>query len=108
MPIIERLHEMRNYGGEALTSGLPDDVIGRFAGRDPRLGEAVDVAYSEFQWLCEDRPEFLALDEVSQIRDIQSDFVNFYADDAVNPYVGLAGRGPWLVTTLASPQASHR
>ena len=98
MSIIERLHEMRNYGGEALTTGLPDDVIMQFAERDPRLAEAVDVAYSEFQFLCEEREELLALDEQSQIREIQSDFVNFYADDAVNPYVGLAGRGPWLVT----------
>jgi acetylornithine/succinyldiaminopimelate/putrescine aminotransferase len=98
MSIIERLHEMRNYGGAALTTGLPDDVILRFSERDPRLGEAIDVAYAEFQWLCEERAELLKLDEASQIRDIQSDYVNFYADDAVNPYVGLAGRGPWLVT----------
>jgi acetylornithine/succinyldiaminopimelate/putrescine aminotransferase len=98
MSIIERLHEMRNYGGEALTRGLPEDVIRRFAQQDPRLGEAVDVAYSEFQWLCEEHPDLLALDEASQIKEIQSDFVNFYANDAVNPYVGLAGRGPWLIT----------
>jgi len=98
MSIIERLHEMRNYGGEALTTGLPEDTIMRFAEQDPRLGEAVDVAYSEFQWLCEERGDFLALDEASQIRAAQADFVNFYADDAVNPYIGLAGRGPWLIT----------
>jgi acetylornithine/succinyldiaminopimelate/putrescine aminotransferase len=98
MSIIERLHEMRNFGGEALTRGLPEDVILRFAEKDPRLGEAVDVAYSEFQGLCEERSDLLALDEAQQIREIQAEFVNFYADDAVNPYVGLAGRGPWLVT----------
>ena len=60
MSIIERLHEMRNYGGEALTRGLSEDVVMRFAEQDPRLGEAVDVAYSEFQWLCEERPDLLA------------------------------------------------
>ncbi|MCU0989662.1 MAG: aminotransferase class III-fold pyridoxal phosphate-dependent enzyme [Xanthomonadales bacterium] len=98
MSITERLHEMRNYGGKALTKGLPDDVILGFAARDPRLGEAVAVAYSEFRELCKERPDLLAMDEASQIRDVQSDFVNFYADDAVNPFVGLAGRGPWLVT----------
>jgi acetylornithine/succinyldiaminopimelate/putrescine aminotransferase len=98
MSIIERLHEMRNFGGEALTKGLPDKVIMQFAERDARLAEAVDVAYSEFLSLCEERAELLALDERSQIEEIQSDFVNFYADDAVNPFVGLAGRGPWLVT----------
>ena len=98
MTIIERLQHMRNHGGEALTRGLPDATILSFAERDPRLREAVDVAWSEYQWLCEERAELLALDERSQIADIQSDFVNFYAEDAVNPYVGLAGRGPWLVT----------
>jgi len=98
MSIIERLHEMRNYGGSALTRGLPDDVISAFAAQDPRLGEAVEVAYSEFTALREERVELLALDEQDQIREIQSDFVNFYANDAVNPYVGLAGRGPWLIT----------
>lgn len=98
MSITERLREMRNHGGKALTKGLPDDVILRFAKRDPRLGEAVDVAYAEFRQLCEDNPELLAMDEASQIREVQSDFINFYADDAVNPFVGLAGRGAWLVT----------
>ena len=24
--------------------------------------------------------------------------MNFYADDAVNPYVAIAARGPWVVT----------
>ena len=38
------------------------------------------------------------MDEDSQIREIQSAYVNFYADDAVNPFVALAGRGPWIVT----------
>ncbi len=57
MSIIERLHEMRNFGGEALTKGLPDEVIMQFAERDPRLREAIDVAYAEFQSLCEERPE---------------------------------------------------
>jgi acetylornithine/succinyldiaminopimelate/putrescine aminotransferase len=98
MSIIERLHEMRKFGGKALTTGLPDDVILRFAERDERLTEAIDVAYDEFRQWSEQWPELLALDEESQIREIQSDFVNFYADDAINPYVGLNGRGPWLIT----------
>jgi acetylornithine/succinyldiaminopimelate/putrescine aminotransferase len=98
MTIIERLHEMRNHGGEALTRGLPDATILSFAERDPRLREAVDVAWAEYRNLLDERPELLALDERSQIAEIQSDFINFYAEDAINPFVGLAGRGPWLVT----------
>ena len=29
---------------------------------------------------------------------MQAGYVNFYPDDAVNPYVALAARGPWIVT----------
>ena len=29
---------------------------------------------------------------------MQAGYVNFYADDAVNPYIALAARGPWVVT----------
>ena len=29
---------------------------------------------------------------------MQAGFVNFYPEDAVNPYVALAARGPWVVT----------
>jgi 4-aminobutyrate aminotransferase-like enzyme len=29
---------------------------------------------------------------------VHAGYVNFYADDAVNPYVALAARGPWVVT----------
>src|SRR6185312_12280729 len=43
-------------------------------------------------------PDLLKLDEAAQLARVQADFVNFYADDAVNPYVALAARGPWIVT----------
>ena len=43
-------------------------------------------------------PELLALDEDEQIAAVQEGFINFYQEDAVNPYVALAGRGPWVVT----------
>jgi acetylornithine/succinyldiaminopimelate/putrescine aminotransferase len=29
---------------------------------------------------------------------VQGDFINFYPDDGINPYVALAARGPWIVT----------
>ncbi|MGV6851968.1 MAG: aminotransferase class III-fold pyridoxal phosphate-dependent enzyme, partial [bacterium] len=44
-------------------------------------------------------PKVIAQDEVDQIATLQSDFVNFYEDDALNPYVSLAAKGPWLVTS---------
>lgn len=98
MSLIERLNEMRRHGGEARTRGLSDDDINRFLGHDPRLGEAIEAAYSEFRRLLEEEPELLALDEIQQAEEIQRYFVNFYAHDAVNPYVSIAGRGPWIIS----------
>lgn len=98
MPIIEWLKELREFGGEARTAGLPDDVIQRFARLDNRLPEAVQAAVEEFRQLCDEEPALMAMDEDEQIAEIQAGFVNFYPEDAVKPYVALAARGPWIVT----------
>ncbi len=98
MSILKLLSEMRNHGGPALTAGLPDDTIERFAKRDDRLSAVIEEAHVLFTHLLAEEPELLALDEKAQIREIQNGFVNFYADDAVNPYVSLAGNGPWIVS----------
>lgn len=98
MTMIEKLNALRTHGGTARTTGLPDETILQFADRDPRLAEAVDEAYRSFSDLQSEMPELLALDEPEQLQAVQDSFINFYADDAINPYVGLAGAGPWLVT----------
>jgi acetylornithine/succinyldiaminopimelate/putrescine aminotransferase len=98
MSMIELLNVMRNHGGAALTRGLSDDVIVSFAERDKRLSEAVREAHSSFTQLLDDEPELLAMDEQSQILEIQNGYINFYPDDAISPYVSLAGNGPWVVS----------
>jgi len=98
MTIIDLLNEMRNYGGPARTSGLSDEVILRFANTDDQLSEAIENAHQMFMRLREDKPALLLMDEESQIREVQSGYVNFYADDAINPFVALTGSGPWVVT----------
>ncbi len=98
MSIIDRLNEMRNHGGAALTKGLSDDILLRFAQQDSRLSEAVASAHSLFLKLSEEEPGLLAMDEESQVREIQQGYINFYPDDAVNQYVSLAGNGPWIVS----------
>ncbi len=98
MTILDQLEMLRAHGGEARTTGLPDEMITRFAARDPKLGEAVEAAVVAFEQLRKEAPEFLELGEAEQIAEAQDGFINFYATDAVNPYVSLAGRGPWLVT----------
>jgi acetylornithine/succinyldiaminopimelate/putrescine aminotransferase len=98
MKLMDRLNEIRSFGGQARTRGLPDEVLARFADSDPKLGQAVDDAVAAHRRLRESAPELLKLDETEQAEAIQARFVNFYPDDAVNPYVSLAARGPWLVT----------
>ena len=98
MSTIELLNVLRNHGGPALTKGLSDEVLVQFSERDERLSEAVREAHASFSQLLVDEPELLAMDEETQIREIQDGFVNFYADDAINPYVSLAGNGPWIVS----------
>jgi len=98
MSTIDLLNELRNHGGPALTTGLSDEVLLQFAERDERLVEAIREAHASFKQLLVDEPELMAMDEESQIGVIQDGFVNFYADDAINPYVSLAGNGPWIVS----------
>jgi acetylornithine/succinyldiaminopimelate/putrescine aminotransferase len=98
MSLIAKLDEMRRYGGSVRSTGLPDAVLERLAPSYPELAEAVDAAYAQHQQLRSEFPELLKLDESAQMHAVQADFVNFYPEDAVNPYVALAARGPWLVT----------
>jgi len=97
-PKLSCLHEMRNFGGSAMTRGIRDEVILDFLETHADLGVAIDRAHERFVELKESRAEFLALDENEQVRSAHSGLTNFYAKDAVNPYVALAGSGPWIIT----------
>lgn len=99
MRVLELLKQIRSVGGEVRTHGLDDETIARFAERDPKLLEAVEAAELELRCIKQGFPELVDMDELDQAARIQDGFVNFYADDAVNPYVSLAARGPWIVTT---------
>ncbi len=96
--LISKLREMRLAGGTLRTTGLADDVVETFTASHPELAEAIEAAHAAYGELAASMPDFVALDENEQIRRVQAGFVNFYPDDAVNPYVALAARGPWLIT----------
>ncbi len=98
MTIIEKLNQLRKHGGSIRTTGLPDDTISQFASHDQKLVQAVDSAFEAYQDLVRQMPELLLMDEDQQTQEIQEGFVNFYPEDDINPYVSLAGAGPWLVT----------
>ena len=92
------LHEMRNFGGAVLSNGLEDHVIESFLEDDVELRLAIDRAYTHFVELKKSHSDFLALDEDEQIARAHDGLTNFYAEDAVNPYVAISGAGPWIVT----------
>ncbi len=96
--LVDLLQELRGYGGPMRTRGLPDAQIERMAANHPELVEAVHAAVALHRELRAEFDDVLRADEHEQIRQAQSGFVNFYADDAVNPYVALTARGPWLIT----------
>lgn len=99
MSTIEKLHEMRAFGGDARTTGLADAAIASFLGSDPALGVAIDAAHARHQVVRSSHPGMLEMPEGELIVALQNDYVNFYTPDSVNPYVPLAARGPWIVTS---------
>ncbi|MEX0916361.1 MAG: aminotransferase class III-fold pyridoxal phosphate-dependent enzyme [Wenzhouxiangellaceae bacterium] len=99
MTIIQKLEQLRTSGGKIRTHGLPDDVLERFAAHDERLEQAVDQALAVAECWKAAYPELWQVDDATQQAELQAGYVNFYADDAVNPYVALAAKGPWIVTS---------
>jgi acetylornithine/succinyldiaminopimelate/putrescine aminotransferase len=99
-PHLQALDVLRRHGGKIRTRGLDDATIERFAAGHAELREAIAAASEAFAALCAD-PQYaalLAMDEEAQLKTVQSGFINFYPEDAVNPYVALTARGPWIVT----------
>ncbi|MDE2249753.1 MAG: lysine 6-aminotransferase, partial [Xanthomonadaceae bacterium] len=98
MGVIEQLRELRDFGGKPRTTGLDDATIERMAADSPLLVQAIAEAVARHRELRADLADFLRLDEAEQITLVQSGFINFYPDDAVNPYVSAVARGPWIIT----------
>lgn len=103
MGVINQLRELREFGGKPRTTGLGDAIIERMAASDPLLGEAIAEAVARHRELRAElgaagMADFLKLDETEQLARAQAGFVNFYPDDAINPYLPAAARGPWIVT----------
>ncbi len=99
MNLIDKLNVLRNHGGAIRSRGLDDATILRLAAAHPELGEAVDAAHALFtQLVGGEFDSLLRMDEAAQLDAVQAGFVNFYPDDAINPYVALAARGPWVVS----------
>ena len=96
--ILACLREMREFGGAAMTRGLADEVIQEFLEDYPDLTLAIERAYASFHELKKTHADYLALDESAQISRAHAGLTNFYAEDAVNPYVAIGAAGPWVIS----------
>ena len=92
------LKEMREFGGAVMTVGLADEVILEFLPDHPELAVAIKRAYAGFLELQKSHADYLALDESDQISQAHAGLTNFYAEDAVNPYVAVSAAGPWVIS----------
>ncbi len=99
MTPLQQLQELKDYGGEARTVGLDDAMISRFLVGGTELAEAIEAAHGAHNQLREDWGEALRRSEDDLMAWLQEDYVNFYSPQTINPYVALAARGPWIVTT---------
>ncbi|WP_426271067.1 aminotransferase class III-fold pyridoxal phosphate-dependent enzyme [Dyella kyungheensis] len=98
MGVIDQLRELREFGGAPQTSGLDDATVERLAASHPDLAQAISDAVARHRELRGELGDFLKLDEAEQMAQVQTEFVNFYPDDAINPYLPAAARGPWVVS----------
>ncbi|MEO5566357.1 MAG: aminotransferase class III-fold pyridoxal phosphate-dependent enzyme [Luteimonas sp.] len=98
MTSLDLLAPLRAHKGKRRSIGLDDATVLRFAASHPELAAAIEAAAAEYARIKDDFTDLLDLDEDAQVQAVQAGFVNFYPQDAVNPYVALSARGPWIIT----------
>ncbi|MGB0611770.1 MAG: lysine 6-aminotransferase, partial [Poseidonia sp.] len=97
---LTSLKEIRSHMGDITTPGLSDEEILFFLDFDTNLGVAIADGFERFQVLnAEFGKHYIGQSEDVLIENLQSGFVNFYNPDTVNPYVAIAARGPWVITS---------
>ncbi|DAC57932.1 MAG TPA: aminotransferase class III-fold pyridoxal phosphate-dependent enzyme, partial [Candidatus Poseidoniales archaeon] len=97
---LTALKEIRNNSGNMDTIGLSDEVIEKFCKLDSNLLQAISEALSNHRELRNRLgDEVMQSNEIDLVSKLQEDFVNFYAPATVNPYVAMAAKGPWIVTS---------
>ncbi|MFK7827775.1 MAG: aminotransferase class III-fold pyridoxal phosphate-dependent enzyme [Oligoflexales bacterium] len=102
MQLLEKLREMSGYCKDRITQGLTEEQISHFAKIDSNLGKAVEEAYQSHIHLRTEHNSILKKSEKEQIAQIQQEYVNFYDQYAVNPYISLGARGPWIISSTGA------
>jgi acetylornithine/succinyldiaminopimelate/putrescine aminotransferase len=100
--MLEKLKSLRSKCDDILTVGLSDETVEKFLKLDPRLGQAIDDALNKYESLNSEFGNLLGKPEIEQIEHVQNGVVNFYDADAINPYIAIAAKGPWVITTCGA------
>ncbi len=99
-PLMELLFDIRKNSGICETSGLNDTEIIKFITLDSNLSRAIEEAHVYHLGLRDEfDSELLMSPEIELVTKLQSGYVNFYNPATVNPYVAIAARGPWVITS---------
>lgn len=99
-PGLSVLERIRGYVGRRDTLGLTSEEISDFYEMDASLRLALSEAAVRFDSFSNEFSSvYKGSDESALIEHLQDGYVNFYNPATVNPYVALAARGPWIVTS---------
>ena len=97
---LQALAEIRKFSGDMDTIGLSDDVIAGFCEYDKSISDAIAEGLSNHRELRQRLGnDVMMTSEPELVSLLQEDYVNFYAPATVNPYIALAARGPWIITS---------
>ncbi len=96
---LQILHDLRSRSGQPTTRGLPDDAVASLLPHHPDLGEAIAQAGRAREELAADQESWFRMPEAEACRGVQGSVLNFYPQQGINPYLPLAAKGPWIVTT---------
>jgi acetylornithine/succinyldiaminopimelate/putrescine aminotransferase len=98
MSSLDLLDAIRSAATGRRCDGLERAVVARFLEQDATLAAAIEHAHARWEGLRAAEPALLGLSEPELVESLLADYVNFYPESAVAPYVPLAARGPWIVT----------
>ena len=97
---FDLLADIRANSGNVRTVGLDDSVVQEFCNNDSDLIRAISEAHDNHSVLREEvGVATMMLEESDLITKLQEDYVNFYKPETVNPYIPIAARGPWIITS---------
>ncbi len=102
MEVLQKLMDMRSNQRRVETNGLDTKYVEQFLEEDPRLSGLIEDAWVLYQDSKQTFAAILERDEYEQIEEIQRDYLNFYEEMNVNPYVALAAKGPWIITSCGA------